>query len=340
MVRSLAQLPPEILRLIVAKLTFENRSLIVPFAQTYNRAIYAACSEVLEYLRSIPASKRAICDAFPREEYRAGWSRVNGHITLDLSYLELNGTLDWLDALAYEFHGYKLADRDTTPSMMTGQRFPTSHGGFDDLILQTEALGIQLPYAFIKFCQGYHYYQALLNIPDCAYGPRLSAYLHKVHPREGVTGYILDFWWERHWGSMLSLYLSPDPTKSHAMVKTHKGNHDHWHKPDNKAYRTTDLSIKDANGKIHKGCHHPEGSGITFFCFDFETWLAGAMCYYACCLDDTIEWERYHPHGSLRRTNFLQCAAKNPELLDHSWFEEVDEGVRESLSETKAPTTT
>lgn len=319
----------------------------MPLAQTYNKIIYAACSEVLKHRRSIPAAQRAICDVFHDEEYRPGWSRVfgDGEEPLNLSCFEMDGTLDWLDDLTLEYHDLNGSDGDSDredPGYYMGADYHSDppamirlHSRFrstlDELIRQSRAVNCQLPYAFIKFFRRYYYYVAHFRMLRVDYQETLQPHLHKVHPRDGVTGYVVEFIYSIFGEGVLCLYLDPGPTKSHALVWTLScGVGCGCPEDEDEEYRTI-VATKETKRKTHKGCHDIGCLNMTFLCFDFETWLAGIMCYYSCDCDSDV-WERDHPAGSLRRVRFLECITANPKLKDESWSRDVEEDVRAFLS--------
>ena len=97
MTASLASLPPEILGMIIDFLQKEDHALIVPLAQTYNRAIYNACRDCpgLNYRRSCAVGHRVICDHF-KADFRQGTTKIveasSKDLRIDTDFLRLDGT--------------------------------------------------------------------------------------------------------------------------------------------------------------------------------------------------------------------------------------------------------
>lgn len=350
MAKSLAELPLEILQLIVQDLISEHHRFVVPLAQTYNKIIYDACSETLKYRRSIPANRRVTCD-ISYKEYKPGWARVYGE---DIYYnigscFDLDGRLTWLDELACDIRDFDDLSEyegdedpvnvggdhedDDTPAIV---RLSSEHRKtVDELISQAQAVGCELPYPYIKFLKRLYFYESLFGfLTDYDIIWRLEKpHLHRVHPREGVTGYLVEFACSSHGESVIALYLDPGSTKSHAVVCSLGCSYDEEEaeKDSSNDYST----IKDVKGKPHKICNTIYDDTLEFFSFDFETWLAGIMCYYS-SLRNTSRWEEEHPPGTLRREKFLEFARKNPRIQHEIWSNELDNEVLESMLQANA----
>lgn len=303
----LSDIPREILKLIVDELLRSNHhSVILPLAQTYNKSLYDACSQTLQYRQNIPAKQLVIADIF-LEDIRPGWlhSPLETEELLDVSYITFNGTLEWLDDLVRD----AVID-DSVPSREFDQsNIPLM---LQNLISFLEILGCELPNAFIRFYERLYCYKPFcLFLSDLDYYPR--PVLHKVNPRTGENGYLLQFMTSKYSSEDICLYLDSGLKKGHAVIWSCGCNsRDGWdaglvdHK--SPCFEIDDSCCEEPYAATH--------NSDMFIVADFETWLAGAISFYDASHHSMRpdEWDRKHSSGTLRKARLNQFLAANPDV--------------------------
>lgn len=327
----LTSLPAEVLTLIVKELGREHYDLVTPLARTFNKAIYVARSSHLKLRRRLMAKQRAICDAFGKAS--PGFYQWDE----DLNLPRNNDTLSWLDDMIRDMDGYV---EDPLPVSTDFEKkdllqyleqcTPQTRAILEPLILQTEAVGCELPRAFVKLCARYHLY-GFLFLQEGTKTP--STILHKVHHRKGTTGYLIQFLEQDCGSGSFYLYLDPGPAKGNGVVATE----DHIcalpHNPEDDpgspfegTYDEKDLpfdpqsgvcetfDIQDSNEKTYKACHYLPDPDLELEATDFETWFAGQLFYWAAEHLSRKEWKRIFPAKTLRRAKFHEFLDANPEF--------------------------
>lgn len=356
MARSLTSLPKEILKLMVDELGNEHYRLVIPLAQTFNKVIYDACSLHLELRQAYLAKRRAICDVFEKDE--PGWFMYGRSLNLP----EYDGSLLWLDDMIRDMDKYEDEPQASRDSGRDDVSLPFKQctttffrKALESLILQTEAVGCELPRAFIKFFARHRLYECLLLD---GWDDALSPVLHKVHHRKGTTGYLIQFRADNCGSGILYLYLDPGPAKGSGVVAANefaydiprdlKGDHIGLTEGDlegidlsldenkdiNERVRNGDLPLEryddlyevlrivDAKGKTHLACHWFHDLQLELETTDFETWLAGQMFYGGLEFMSLDRWKIKFPPGSLRRAKFHEFLNANKRLCKPGIFPE------------------
>lgn len=290
----LTELPPEILKLIVDNITeFGNYSIILPLAQTYNKAIYAACLGILQHRQLCLARHRTICEKF-QEDPQFDWAF--GFEMLCLDFLPYDGTLSWLDDLVQDANDPPVSD-ESFQEVING------------LISAAASVDCELPNAFIQFYQKIKNYRPFFTLLDeCEHEP--SRVLHKTTTKNGSSGYLLRFMCNIHPGEgEYCLFLDPGPRKAYAVVfciNLCSGWYD-CNESGKPGYLIDDSCLGHSDM-----CEEQYGLLAT----NFEAWLAGFMFAYEATdhVPDLAAWDRKYPPESLRGSRFQQFIAANPDF--------------------------